>query len=114
MTGEVDWVSDGVSTIKITNGHPLLADITGSGCMVGTSVATFCAAANLSASQDVSPARLVKGNMLSATVAGYVYIHCFFEPAYARDLGYLLLISLRSLLQQERKSKGPERSSQLS
>jgi len=33
ITGEVDQVSDGEQTVAIANGHPLLASITGSGCM---------------------------------------------------------------------------------
>src|SRR5437868_1435889 len=33
VTGAVDHVSDGVSVFAISNGHPLLASITGTGCM---------------------------------------------------------------------------------
>ncbi|PIA14168.1 TMP-TENI-domain-containing protein [Coemansia reversa NRRL 1564] len=41
MTGAVDYLSDGRSTFAIRNGHPLQAAITGSGCMVGTALATY-------------------------------------------------------------------------
>ncbi|KAJ2079893.1 thiamine biosynthetic bifunctional enzyme [Coemansia sp. RSA 988] len=41
MTGTVDYLSDGRSTFAIRNGHPLQAAITGSGCMVGTALATY-------------------------------------------------------------------------
>ncbi|KAJ2707911.1 thiamine biosynthetic bifunctional enzyme [Coemansia sp. IMI 203386] len=41
MTGVVDYVSDGIATYAVHNGSRLQACITGSGCMVGTSVATF-------------------------------------------------------------------------
>ncbi|KAJ2613549.1 thiamine biosynthetic bifunctional enzyme [Coemansia sp. RSA 1365] len=41
MTGAVDYLSDGRSTFAIRNGHPLQATITGSGCMVGTALATY-------------------------------------------------------------------------
>ena len=33
MTGPVDHVSDGETVVAIANGHPLLASITGTGCM---------------------------------------------------------------------------------
>jgi hydroxyethylthiazole kinase len=33
VTGAVDHVSDGETVIRIANGHPLLASITGTGCM---------------------------------------------------------------------------------
>jgi hydroxyethylthiazole kinase len=33
VTGPVDHVSDGERTVKVANGHPLLAAITGTGCM---------------------------------------------------------------------------------
>ncbi|KAJ1901426.1 thiamine biosynthetic bifunctional enzyme [Kickxella alabastrina] len=41
MTGRADYVSDGTSTFAVRNGHPMQACISGSGCMVGTAVATF-------------------------------------------------------------------------
>ncbi|KAJ1642493.1 thiamine biosynthetic bifunctional enzyme [Coemansia erecta] len=41
MTGVVDYVSDGITTFSVHNGHFMQGCITGSGCMVGTSVATF-------------------------------------------------------------------------
>ena len=42
-TGPADYVSDGVRTYAITNGHKLFAYITGAGCMAGTLTAAFCA-----------------------------------------------------------------------
>ncbi|ORZ10119.1 Hydroxyethylthiazole kinase family-domain-containing protein [Absidia repens] len=44
MTGPIDYVSDGVRTYAIHNGDPILACITGSGCMVTSIVACFAAA----------------------------------------------------------------------
>ena len=44
MTGKVDFLSDGVRTYKICNGHQYLSMITGSGCTLGTTVAAFMAA----------------------------------------------------------------------
>ncbi len=50
VTGPVDHVSDGARTLAIANGDPLLAAITGSGCMSSTLTGCFAA---------VRPARLV-------------------------------------------------------
>ena len=66
-----DYVSDGSVVIRCSNGHRLLGDITGSGCMVGTSVATFCAAARLEAGEAATDdGLLVRGDMLVAAAAG--------------------------------------------
>lgn len=43
MTGKRDLVSDGERLARIDNGHPLLAAITGSGCMSTTLVGAFLA-----------------------------------------------------------------------
>ena len=43
MTGEIDYLSDGERTYTINNGHPYLGSITGSGCTVGTTIASFLA-----------------------------------------------------------------------
>lgn len=55
------------------------AGITASGCIVGTAIATFCAAVNMLArkhgkvtSVDHGNGRLVQGDMLLAAVAGLV------------------------------------------
>jgi len=72
MTGVVDWVSDGKHIVRLRNGHTLLGEITGSGCMVGTSVATFCAALSIAAKEEkkVSLNTLADGDMFVATIAG--------------------------------------------
>lgn len=44
VTGPVDVVSDGKQTVKIHNGHPKLADVTGTGCMTNSLIASFAAA----------------------------------------------------------------------
>jgi hydroxyethylthiazole kinase len=43
VTGPVDHVSDGTRTLAVENGHPLLASITGSGCMATTLTGCFAA-----------------------------------------------------------------------
>lgn len=70
LTGETDYISDGQTVIKLSNGHELLGRITGSGCMVGTAIACYCGAAATSAREEIGKGRLVKGDMLAAAVAG--------------------------------------------
>lgn len=70
-----DWVSDGFTVARLSNGHPLLGDITGSGCMVGTSVATFCAGASMAVAADYpagaeEDGKLVRGDMFLAAIGG--------------------------------------------
>ncbi|HEX6490870.1 MAG TPA: hydroxyethylthiazole kinase [Gaiellaceae bacterium] len=43
VTGQIDHVSDGVRVVSIANGHPLLASITGSGCMASAISGCFLA-----------------------------------------------------------------------
>ena len=75
LTGVTDYVSDGRTVVRLRNGHALLGAITGSGCMVGTAVATFCAAASMAhaaerAEDAAEDAKLVRGDMFAAAVAG--------------------------------------------
>jgi hydroxyethylthiazole kinase len=58
-TGERDWLSDGERTIAVDNGHPLLATVTGTGCMATTVIGAMAA---------------VEADPLLAAVAGLV---CF-------------------------------------
>ncbi|KIJ49441.1 hypothetical protein M422DRAFT_204743 [Sphaerobolus stellatus SS14] len=86
LTGETDWISDGQITINCQNGHQFLADITGSGCMLGTCVATFCAAASISAKSEYSASSpyLVHGNMFTATLGGLLALTVASEIAGER------------------------------
>jgi hydroxyethylthiazole kinase len=43
VTGPVDAVSDGITTIRIANGHPLLATVTGTGCIASAITGCFAA-----------------------------------------------------------------------
>ena len=43
VTGAVDHVSDGDAVIAVANGHPLLATVTGTGCMATAITAAFAA-----------------------------------------------------------------------
>lgn len=68
MSGPVDYVSDGHVVVELSNGHPLMGQITGSGCGLGTVIASCCAAA----CEGAVPVegKLVKGNMLLGAVSG--------------------------------------------
>lgn len=44
VTGPADLVSDGRRAVRVDNGHPLLAAVTGSGCCLGTVLAAAVAA----------------------------------------------------------------------
>ncbi|OLN94045.1 putative thiamine biosynthetic bifunctional enzyme [Colletotrichum chlorophyti] len=44
MTGKADYVSDGVRTFAVENGHELLGQVTGTGCVLGTTVSAMLAA----------------------------------------------------------------------
>ena len=43
VTGPVDHVSDGETVVKVSNGHPLLAAVTGTGCMSSAITGCFLA-----------------------------------------------------------------------
>lgn len=74
--------------VKLDNGHELLAHITGSGCMVGTCVAVFCAAAALTAEFRTNK-KLVDGDMLSGAIGGYVLNHIPpSQPSYLEILEF--------------------------
>ena len=45
VTGPTDILADGAQTLAVSNGHPLLARITGSGCMLSAVTGAFCGAA---------------------------------------------------------------------
>jgi hydroxyethylthiazole kinase len=45
VTGPVDVISDGVRVVKVRNGHPILGQVTGTGCAATTVIAAFLAVA---------------------------------------------------------------------
>ncbi|QRV96599.1 Hydroxyethylthiazole kinase family domain-containing [Ceratobasidium sp. AG-Ba] len=86
MTGKTDYVSDGYSAVALSNGHPLLGDITGSGCIVGTAIAAFAAAARLEMPESAEDeGRLVRGDMFQAAVAGVLAVTIASEIAAERS-----------------------------
>lgn len=83
LTGPKDYVSDGDVVVELSNGHPLLGEITGSGCIGGSSIAAFCAAA--STDPGPVPGRPVCGDMLLATVAACVFLFLCLRPCGLTD-----------------------------
>jgi len=71
MTGKQDVVSDGSRTLIVENGHEYLGAITGSGCCLGTTIASF-----LAVHQD---------DRLMATLAGMLMFELAAEVAAATD-----------------------------
>ncbi|KQQ10699.1 hydroxyethylthiazole kinase [Rathayibacter sp. Leaf296] len=61
VSGPVDLVTDGVTVVRVTGGHPLLTRVTGGGCALGAVMAAFLGAS------DGTP-----GPALRAAVAGSV------------------------------------------
>ena len=71
MTGAVDYLSDGERTYEIHNGDPYLGKITGSGCTLGTTIASFVA--------------VEKGDKLLAALAGILMFEIAAEHAARRQ-----------------------------
>ncbi|KAH9978842.1 thiamine biosynthetic bifunctional enzyme [Lactifluus volemus] len=71
LSGPIDCLSDGSTVVRLSNGHELLSQITGAGCILGTAIATFCGAESMVglASGPIESV-LVRGDMLLATAAG--------------------------------------------
>jgi hydroxyethylthiazole kinase len=45
ISGAVDTISDGDKIILVENGHPMLGNLTGTGCMCSSLIGSFCGAA---------------------------------------------------------------------
>jgi thiamine-phosphate diphosphorylase/hydroxyethylthiazole kinase len=71
MTGATDFVSDGDRTFAISNGHELLGRITGSGCVLGTTISLMLAVS--------------RGDKLLAAIAGLLHYEIAAEIAAARE-----------------------------
>lgn len=83
LSGPTDYLSDGSTVIRMSNGHELLGQITGAGCVLGTAISTFCGAASMIAS-GTSEGVLVQGDMLLATAAGTLALTIAAQRAASR------------------------------
>jgi thiamine-phosphate diphosphorylase/hydroxyethylthiazole kinase len=84
LSGPTDYLSDGSTVIRLSNGHELLGKITGAGCVLGSAIATFCGAASIAASGS-SEGLLVRGDMLTATAAGTLALTIAAQQAAGRE-----------------------------
>ena len=66
-TGEKDIISDGKRVIYVENGHRMMSDITGTGCMTSSLTAVFCSVSN---------------DLLLGTAAGILYMGLAGEKAF--------------------------------
>ena len=63
--------SDGVSVVELSNGDKVLGQITRAGCMLGSCIASYCAAA-AQMDRHNSEGQLFRGDMLTA--AGSIFV----------------------------------------
>lgn len=68
ISGAIDYVSDGLHTASITNGHPMLSRVTGTGCMCTALIGAFCGATS---------------HYFEATVSGMICMGIAGEMAFA-------------------------------
>ncbi|KAF8658338.1 hypothetical protein AX16_002104 [Volvariella volvacea WC 439] len=85
LTGPVDYLSDGQIVVSLANGHELLGKITGSGCIAGSCIATFCGVAAAVAEENNIVGRLVRGDMLLGSIAGILVLTVAAELAAERS-----------------------------
>lgn len=84
LTGPTDYLSDGSTVIRLSNGHELLGQITGAGCVLGTTIAAFCGAASIAASGS-RKGSLVDGDMLLATAGATLALTIAAQQAASRE-----------------------------
>jgi hydroxyethylthiazole kinase len=89
VTGPVDHVSDGERTFAVANGHPLLATVTGTGCMSSALTGCFLAAspaAPLEAAAEALAAFGVAAEDAAAGAGGPGTFHArLYDALYALD-----------------------------
>jgi thiamine-phosphate diphosphorylase/hydroxyethylthiazole kinase len=71
LTGKIDFVSNGDVTVAIDNGHALLGEVTGTGCVLGTTISAMVAA--------------YPDDKLAAVVAGILQFNLAAEGAATRE-----------------------------
>ncbi|MDY3868634.1 MAG: hydroxyethylthiazole kinase [Pyramidobacter sp.] len=71
VTGAVDIVSDGTRVCAVRNGHPMMARVTGTGCML-SALMTACLAANPGRAFEACAAALCAAGLAGQTAAEHV------------------------------------------
>jgi hydroxyethylthiazole kinase len=89
VTGAIDYVSDGEQTLTVANGDPLLAMITGSGCIATAVTGAFLAVrpeAPLAAAAEALAALGVAGEDAAGEARGPGSFHvALYDALYALD-----------------------------
>jgi thiamine-phosphate diphosphorylase/hydroxyethylthiazole kinase len=72
LTGPTDYISDGERVAILQNGPEVLGRITGSGCILGSIIASFCSVAAQKARENPTEAhsQLIPGDMFTAAITG--------------------------------------------
>lgn len=84
LSGPTDYLSDGSTVIRLSNGHELLGQITGAGCMLGTIIAAFCGAKSM-VYCGPRGGSLVCGDMLLATAGATLALTIAAQQAGGRN-----------------------------
>jgi hydroxyethylthiazole kinase len=90
VTGEVDLVTDGTRVMRISNGHPLMGRVTGTGCGASSAVACFAAAVEdpLEAAAGALICYGIAGETAAAAASGPgTFVPCFLDALAALDPG---------------------------
>ncbi|KAF8198122.1 thiamine biosynthetic bifunctional enzyme Thi4 [Pholiota molesta] len=69
LTGPTDYISDGERVAILQNGPEVLGRITGSGCILGSIIASFC-----SGKSNRSHSQLIPGDMFTAAITGVLVL----------------------------------------
>lgn len=66
ITGAEDIISDGQKIVSVSNGHPMLSNLTGTGCMCSSLIGSFCGA------NPKQPLESAVAALLSMGIAGEI------------------------------------------
>ena len=94
MTGSTDIISDGERTFAISNGHEYLGEITGSGCTLGTTIASLLAV-NREDKLLGALAGILLYEIAAERAAGKASGPGSFVPAFVDELYHLRQASVR-------------------
>ncbi|KAJ3724429.1 thiamine biosynthetic bifunctional enzyme Thi4 [Lentinula raphanica] len=85
MTGKTDYISDGHHVAVLSNGHELLGQITGSGCIAGSCIASYCAVATISEQGEDTKGKLALGDLFLGAIGGILALTISAELASMRE-----------------------------
>jgi hydroxyethylthiazole kinase len=82
ITGAIDIIADENKVYLIRNGHPMMSNITGTGCMLTALITAFCAANNMKQQSDSIATKAEY--LLEATASAVICEGLAGENAYAK------------------------------